>query len=300
VWTIAVDGIGDSDQPGISGLATTPSGEIVSVVSISGTILFDGMTIAPPSPGSHLLVTKLTAEGEVVWHTHRGGVGGNGASAVALSPSGEIAIVGYFDQLLDLGGDPLIGGDSHDVFVAALDATGNHLWSRGFGGAGADLAMGVAVGADGGVVVVGTFGGTIDCGTGPLTATAGDNGFVAKYAAGGAPLWSRALPGRTDSVALDANDNVLVTGRFSQSWDPVSGQTAPESGLGLAVVKLDPSGSALSKISAGGERAISIAVDASGTIALAGTRRWFRDSVDVGPGPSQTNQLGGFVRRVAP
>src|SRR5205823_13065707 len=66
----------------------------------------------------------------------------------------------------------------------ACAAGGQFVWNRQFGGPGMfDAAQGKAVAADssGNVVVAGSFQGTVNFGTGPMTSSGWDDVFVAKY-----------------------------------------------------------------------------------------------------------------------
>jgi hypothetical protein len=55
---------------------------------------------------------------------------------------------------------------------------GSPLWSKRFGGASSDQALGVAVEGNGSVAVTGVFSGTVDFGGGPLTSAGGSDIFL--------------------------------------------------------------------------------------------------------------------------
>jgi hypothetical protein len=52
---------------------------------------------------------------------------------VAVDGAGNVLLTGDFDGTVDFGGGPLTSAGSDDIFVAKLDAQGNHLWSKRFG-----------------------------------------------------------------------------------------------------------------------------------------------------------------------
>jgi hypothetical protein len=85
------------------------------------------------------------------------------------------------------------------------------------------MANAVAVDGSGDVLVTGQFTGSVDFGTGRLTTAGGNDVFVARYSAAGAPLWARRFGGLiTDvgsGVAVDGSGNVLVTGYFAGTVD---------------------------------------------------------------------------------
>ncbi len=127
---------------------------------------------------------------------------------VALDAAGNIYVAGSFDGAIDLGGGPLTSAGDNDVFVAKLDAGGNHLWSKHFGSVGEDNGMGIAIDAAGNIVVLGGFTGTIDLGGGPLV---DGETFLAKLDATGGHLWSRALDSGASTMALDSAGDILLT-----------------------------------------------------------------------------------------
>jgi hypothetical protein len=90
-------------------------------------------------------------------------------------------------------------------------------WVFRAGSTGADRGKAATVDADGNVIAVGVFNGSITLGGGTLTASAAD-GWVAKYDPTGVHLWSARIGGSSgDSalgVAVDSEGDVYVTGIF--------------------------------------------------------------------------------------
>jgi hypothetical protein len=104
-----------------------------------------------------------------------------------------------------------------DVFVAKLDASGQHVFSHRFGDAANDQGA-VAVGSDpsGNVIVAGWLMGSIDFGLGALTPASNTthDGFVVKLGPLGDTLWSKQLPGLPARVRTTSGSDVLVAGAF--------------------------------------------------------------------------------------
>src|SRR5213075_3252556 len=74
-------------------------------------------------------------------------------------------------------------------------------------------AMAVATDPSGNVVVAGSFEGTVNFGTGPMTSSGFKDVFVAKYSAAGVPLWAKAYGEPNDDeealgVAMDGSGSV--------------------------------------------------------------------------------------------
>jgi hypothetical protein len=97
---------------------------------------------------------------------------------------------------------------------------------------------------------MGQFNGSVDFGGGVLTASSGSDMFLAKLTGTGAHLWSKrfgALTGTGDpfSVSADGDDNVIVAGRFSGSFDLGGGALTSAGGSDLFVAKYSPAGAHL-------------------------------------------------------
>lgn len=109
-------------------------------------------------------------------------------------------------------------------FVAAVDANGGTLWSRGFD-FGVFFGHVIATPEDD-AIVLGSRTGTQDVGCGPITTTGDDLGstFLVKYAgASGLCLWMRVWPSSgsfgVEHVAMEPNDELAVTGHFTGTVD---------------------------------------------------------------------------------
>ncbi|MEJ7734257.1 MAG: hypothetical protein WKG00_34315 [Polyangiaceae bacterium] len=125
------------------------------------------------------------------------------------------------------GGGALTSAGDNDVFVAKLDSSGKHVWSKRFGDAAALRPTSIAANAAGTVVVAGEFDGAIDFGLGPLAGSGGApgwDGFVVSLDAAGAAHWSRGfgnadvnsgklLTDTAGEVAIDASGAVWLSAR---------------------------------------------------------------------------------------
>jgi hypothetical protein len=156
--------------------------------------------------------------------------------AVAVDGAGNVFVAGDFEGTVDFGGGPLTAlADKSDVFVLKLDKYGNHLWSKQFGDASSQYALGLAVDAAGFAIVTGRVFGAIDFGGGPIQSAGMDDVFVAKLDPGGDHVWSERFGGadaqRGDRVELDAAGNPLVVGQFTGTMT-AGAATLTSAGLG--------------------------------------------------------------------
>ncbi len=242
----------------------------------------DGI-VAPSCTGNHVWSKKF---GDEQLETIRN---------VATDAAGNVILAGRFDGNLNFGGPNLGSYGSFDVFVAKLDADGDHIWSKRFGDSDQQLTQGFAVDPAGNVVVGGVFLGTVDFGGGLISTTfGGGDAFVFKLDSAGNHVWSkRFIDGSSSisdqtvhSVATDTSGNVIVVGSFLGTVDVGGGPFVSAGEEDGFVVKLDPAGNHLwSKHIAGSfeQQADSVATDASGNVYVGG--RLYAVSVDFGGGP---------------
>lgn len=157
--------------------------------------------------------------------THYPGAGHVQVFGTAVDAQGNIVITGYFDQTIDFGGGPLVsGGGKYIGFLAKLNPSGSHLWSRSFG---TDVTVvysqGLALDSSDNIFIGGGFSGTVNFGGGPMTSVStapSTDAFVASYDATGAHRWSRDLgPGSVRDVGTTAGGEVMVMGPYIENAD---------------------------------------------------------------------------------
>jgi len=217
---------------------------------------------------------------------------------VAVDGSGNILVAGNFRGTTDLGGGPLTSAGGLDMFVAKFSATGAFLWAKQFGSSnGDDSANSIAVDSSGNVIVTGYFTATVDFGGGPFTAPyLGINSFLAKFSPTGAHLWSQSFvsyaSAYANSVAVDANDNVLMAGYFLNDINLGGGTLSTHGGSDAFVAKFSSAGTHVWSKSFGGttaDQALGVAADPSGNVVVLG---FFSNSADFGGGALTT--AGGW------
>ncbi len=276
-------------------------------------------------------VVKLTSSGAHAWSSYLGGPFRDGGKGIAVDGDGSILCTGntYSSGWVSGGWDTTYQYGAG--FVVKLTSSGAHTWSSYFGGSDHDGGTGIAVDTSGNVLVTGythssgwVSGGwdtTFEDGEGEEES--GKDGFVAKFSATGAHVWSSYLGGSEEDlgrgIALDGSGNVLITGT-TESHDWVSGGWNTTFGGGDGeeegereqeggeeeeererdgfVVKLSPSGTHAWSSYVGGsgwDEGQCIAVDGSGNVLVAGitrSRGWVS-------GGWETVQHGaGFVARL--
>lgn len=204
-----------------------------------------------------------------------GGAGEDRALRAALGPGGEIFLAGSSTGGFTFGTGAAAAGA---LFVARVDPAGTPAWIRSFGGA-ADHVAGVAVDAQGDLVLAGHFAGSVDLGA-PLASGGAEDVFLVKLDPSGAHVWSQAFGGagseRCYGLHVDAAGQVTIAGSLASATDFGGGplETAESAGgADVFVARLDAAGAHLWSQVFGGpgdQVAQAVAVDGAGDVYLAG------------------------------
>jgi Beta-propeller repeat len=307
VWAKAFGGTSTDQGYGIS---VDAAGNVYTTGSFQGTVDFDpGSGVASlTSVGSdEVFMSKLDASGNYVWAKAFGGIFGDYGYSIAVDAAGNVYTTGFFYGTADFDPGPGVAslsavGNNIDVFVSKLNASGNYVWAKAFGGTNDEIGYGIALDASGNVYTTGRFTGTTDfdpsSGIANLTSAGGSDVFVSKLNSLGNYVWAKAFGGTSDGdigygIALDASDNIYTTGNFQGTvdFDPGVGTAnlASAGSFDVFVSKLNTSGNyiwAKAFGSTGIDVGYGIALDAAGNVYTTGG---FGATVDFDPGSGVAN-----------
>lgn len=236
------------------------------------------------------------------WAKRLGGVGSDSGRSVAVDKEGHVFITGGFTGTADFDpGEetyPLTAAGEMDVFLSKLDAEGNFIWAKRWGGNSYNFGSAVTVDQAGHVYTTGYFEGTADFDPGDgsyfLTADYVDV-FISKLDTAGNFLWAKRLGGDIIDygyyLTTDADTNVYITGRFrgTADFDPGPGVfelTATE-GDDAFICKLDVDGNFVWARKLGGTGSVygySIDIDSIGNVYTIGH---FTETADFNPGDGE-------------
>ncbi len=162
----------------------------------------------PEDPGEH--------DGDIAWAIRFGGPERAAARGIAALGDGAVA-VGYVSESAQIG-DATHESDGIDAYATRIDAEGEHVWTRFFGGRGDDIANSVAVTESGNVVIAGAFAHELEVGDESLAGAGADNIFVVKLSPEGERLWARSFGGHdidaAHYVSAGPGGRIYVTGVF--------------------------------------------------------------------------------------
>ncbi len=168
-------------------VATDTAGNLYAAGDYVGTATF-GTNIIVSASGQETFVAKYSADGQGLWarrigasDPYQGGFG----RGLAVDSNNMVVLMSACSTGADFGTTNITGVPA---FLAKYDLSGNLLWARGAGTLGTSIGLGIS---------------------GSIYACSQTN--LTRYDNVGAVIWSRPF-GRGQSLALDADENIYVTG----------------------------------------------------------------------------------------
>ncbi len=298
------------------------AGQFRGRVDLAGGAIDDGVDDLSSAHNSYhdIFVAKFAPSGEHVWSkalkdfTSTSSYGDKAAEAVAIDSNGNVVVAGYVRGEVDLGAGE-VTASGQDIFVAKYAAAdGAHLWSQVIVVDGDQAALALASDGQDNVVLTGHLEGTvyfIPPWGGMVQGGSDDSAFVAKLGADGGLLWVKDFvegAGRQVgmSVAVDARDNIALTGRFQSTLELGDGCALLDAGSTFSIfhAKLAADGTCLWSRQFGSystetwlESRAAVGPNRD-DIWLAG---WFAGSANFGDGPvSSTGGLDIFLVKYGP
>ena len=303
LWVRRLSGTGDDR---IRSVSTDSSGNIIISGQYASTTLTiynaDGTTFTTLANAGNAdsFVVKYNSEGTPQWVRRLGATGDDGVVSVDTDSSGNIIVAGQYatTTLTIYNGDgttafELTNAGSYDVFVVKYNSEGTPQWARRVGGTGGEFGNLVSTDSSGNIIVAASTDSTtltIYNGDGTTFTTLANigsyDGFIVKYNSEGTPQWARRVGGTgsdsANSVSTDSSGNIIVATSYSSTTltiynaDGTTFTTLANAGTGNAdsfVVKYNSEGTpqwARRVGGTGGDVAISVSADSSGSIVVSG------------------------------
>jgi len=270
------------------GITVDNAGNVYISGTFSGTAMFGIFPLI--SAGSiDVFVAKLTTDGTWLWANRGGGVSSVQCWDITTDDNGNCYITGSFFSPATFGTTSLTSAGGSDVFIAKLDTNGLWLWAQRAGGTGTDTGYGITSDGSNGLYVTGSFNGTGDFGTTPLTSAGNADIFVCKLDATSAWQWAVRAGGTSGDtgkgIAVDSYSRVYITGYFKDVAD--FGVTSLNGGFTteIFVARLDENGFWVWAVRAGGlynDYGNGIDTDSEGFVYVTGyfyTNAYFGDTL---------------------
>jgi hypothetical protein len=225
-WTAQ---FGTSFPDDANGVTIDPAGNLFVIGQTSGEL--------PGQKNAGMIdafLRRYDASGAEVWTRQYGTAERDIPKGLTLDDSGHVYVVGQ--TFGTLPGQASAGG--WDAFLRKYTPAGDEVWTRQFGGGGAESAASVRVDRAGNAYVVGGTRAAL-----PGQTNIGDyDGFIVKFDGVGNQVWARqfgtTVEDYTLAVTLDANGNPIIAGETSGR---LAGAAAA-GGLDGFVRQYDPNG----------------------------------------------------------
>ena len=300
---VSLFGGGGLDQ--ISDLALDSQGNLYAPGFFSNSLLANGEVLVEQGASNlgDAILSKYSPTGRLLWARAFGSPEFDTASKVVVDAMDHVYVVGFFSQVIEIGGTTLSSNGSYDIFVAKFDPEGNVLWAKSFGTPESDQSSGVAIDpVSGGLIVTGLFGASIN---GEPHGGSADLGLLRLDTSGN--LESVKLfggPGNDFGYnpVVDASGNVFLTGFFQNAVQWSATESSMSTGVfGLMVLKLSPTDEVIWVASAdatqmtGYVRGVSLVLDGNGDIFITGTAS---DQVSFGMQTLDADIGDGFLAKI--
>jgi uncharacterized delta-60 repeat protein len=215
-----------------------------------GGFIVAGATLSYGAGSDDIWVLKLDAAGNVIWQKTYGGSNEDYAYSIQQTSDGGFIVAGYTDSF---------GAGNRDYCVLKLDAAGNVIWQKTYGGSEWDYAHSIQQTSDGGFIVAGE---TTSFGVGSADI------WVLKLDAAGNVIWQKTYGGSNEDYAYSiqqTSDGGFIVAGYTRSYGAGSDD--------IWVLKLDAAGNVIWQKTyggSGGESAYSIQQTSDGGFIVSG------------------------------
>jgi hypothetical protein len=255
-------------------------GDLFNTVAASGTSS-SSTTATGSSTGSGMMMNcdPAPTTGPHTWSKIHGDAAAQYGLAVTHDATGNVIIAGAFSGSIVFGANTITSAGNSDIFVAKFAPDGAPMWAKSFGDGKDQSARAIAADAQGNVVVVGQFVGSVNFGGGNFTSVGPnfDDAFIVKLGPQGNHLWSKKF-GDINSqvphgVAISAAGDIAMVGDFqtNMTFDAIAINSVGDTDAFVAV--FDSAGNAKWAKAFGdvaAQSAHAVAFDATGNVLVTG------------------------------
>lgn len=225
----------------VKSMTLDPSGNIVLTGSIETSVDFDpdnagGEAVTSSGNSMSMYIAKYTSDGDFLWVKNAGAPFAVWSNDIDIDAAGNIYATGNFYDSLDIdpspGVYPLLS-NGQAIFFSKYSPSGDLIWAKHIPNCiNLSEAADLDLSEDGDIFISGFFGNTVDFDPGPatfsMTSETTSDRYFAKYTSDGDFIWARHINvnddivlshGRSVELAVDENENVILTGDFKLGAD---------------------------------------------------------------------------------
>lgn len=156
------------------------SGDVTAAGNFPGSIDFGGGPIASVGPAD-VFAAQFNSAGVHQWSSGYGSPAAEEVWGLAVHSTGNVTLAGYSQGGIDFGGGALPNAGGEDMFMARIDPTGAHVWSKSYGSGSYQSGFGVAVAANGDLLLGGHVFNSVNFGGGALTSAGMGDASLARF-----------------------------------------------------------------------------------------------------------------------
>ena len=252
IWTIKYDPDGNVIWNKTVGGSGHDEGYSVSVDS-DNNIIVAGFTESFGAENADILVIKYSPKGDMQWNKTLGGSGRDEGKGVAVDSNNNIIVIGITTSF---------NGGDWNSWMIKYDPNGNLIWNKVGNNTG--MGYGIAIDSNNNIIVTG------------CTDSFDSEGYAIwtiKYDPDGNALWdkkaNRNSSDQSYGVALDSNDNIIVTGKTGPFYSV---------GYDIWIIKYNPHGNMSWNKTVGGSgwaMGFGVALDSNDNIIVTGYKNYF-------------------------
>jgi len=230
---------------------------------------------------------KMDSNGVYQWDYTKGGIEDDSISRNTIDSSGNIYLVGAFQETIDFGGGNRTGSYDNRGFIVKLNSSGVYQWENVFSSTTPIYFNNIARSTNGNIYLLGIFEGTINFGGGDRTCPVDQYSlFAIKLDNNGVYQWdyTKIIDYPLINLRVDNNDNVYIAGSFRGVINFGSGIIVSEGDFDDYIVKLNSNGTFQWVYTYGGNSddiLYDIEIDSNSNVLTTGM---FQDCVNFGGG----------------
>ena len=163
-------------------------------------------------------VLKFDAGGNLLWNYFVNNINFTMMYDIAVDNTGSCVVDGIFYANLIFPTTTLQSNGAADAYVFKLNATGNLVWAKKYGGTGGDALRSVHFDAANNMYLSGTFSGTnVIVGNSVLSTSVGADAFIVKCNAAGTEIWALQV-GNASLSEMPIDAVGYTSGAFYAMW----------------------------------------------------------------------------------
>jgi Beta-propeller repeat len=236
-WATYYGGSGDDKG---NGIAIDTNGNIVITGSTNSTNTIATIGVHQTILGSSFedaFIAKFNSDGLRQWATYYGGSEIDVGYRIVTDINGNIIMTGgtiSTNAISTIGAHQTVFGGgginfNFDAFIAKFNSNGIRQWATYYGGSNDDFGLGIAMDANGNILITGQASSASAIATVGAHQTINGGGirdaFIAKFNTNGVRQWATYYGGsngeRGNGIATDANGNIIITG-FTNSTNAIA------------------------------------------------------------------------------